>query len=177
MREKYSVHLALATGCLIFLVTTLFALLQSPELLATAGQGEVAMPHPLVAHQKCDNCHGHAGIRPYPIRHLGWSNTSCPKCHLPPAIAASSPAALDSKDEAATRAERQAGRSALSGPEDNGLRPEKKAGPIPHPLTGREECLTCHDTRKGFMPAPPDHAGWQKESCEGCHSRSGEAEK
>jgi hypothetical protein len=27
------------------------------------------------------------------------------------------------------------------------------------------------------MPAPPDHAGWQDESCEGCHIRGGEDAK
>jgi len=108
MREKYSVHLALATGCLIFFVTTLFALLQSPEILSTPAAEGAAMPHPLTGHQKCDQCHGHSGMIPYPLRHLGWSNASCTKCHAPPAIPAGSSTAPDSGDAAEAPTEGEA---------------------------------------------------------------------
>lgn len=81
MREKYSVHLALASGGLIFLVTILFALVQSPDILSASVQVGMAIPHPVAGHQECDSCHGRTGIMPYPVRHLGWSNGSCEGCH------------------------------------------------------------------------------------------------
>jgi hypothetical protein len=110
MREKYSVHLALATGCLIFLVTTLFALLQSPEILSTPVAKGAAMPHPLAEHQQCDQCHGHTGMIPYPLRHTGWNNAGCTKCHAPPAIPAGPSTTADSGDAAATPAADEAGK-------------------------------------------------------------------
>ncbi len=93
MRERYAIYLALATGCLVFLITMLFALLQSPEILSSAVQKGRTIPHPVADRGQCDNCHGRAGIQPYPIRHLGWSNASCPKCHLAPDIAGFLPTA------------------------------------------------------------------------------------
>jgi hypothetical protein len=83
MREKYAVYLALASGGFVFLVTTLFALVQSPEILTASVRKGAAIPHPVAAHEKCDTCHGRTGMMPYPIRHLGWSNASCEGCHSP----------------------------------------------------------------------------------------------
>lgn len=85
MRETYSTHLAIVTGCLVVAVTVLFALLQSPEILSVPSKAGGAMPHPIEAHRQCDSCHGPAGVKPCPIRHLGWSTRSCAKCHPPPA--------------------------------------------------------------------------------------------
>lgn len=146
MREKYSVYLALASGCLIFLVTILFALLQSPEILTASVQRGGAMPHPFAGKEQCDTCHGFSGIKPYPIRHLGWSNGSCIRCHPSPDMPGDPPKApvSDSKVEAA---------------------------PIPHPVKGHEACNSCHESGTGSIPAPADHAGWDNKSCEGCHLR------
>ncbi|MDO9080117.1 MAG: hypothetical protein Q7U44_04900 [Desulfuromonadales bacterium] len=81
MREKYSVQLALASGGLIFLVTILFAVVQSPDILSASAQTGAAVPHPFSGYERCDSCHGRAGMMPYPVRHLGWSNGSCQGCH------------------------------------------------------------------------------------------------
>lgn len=83
MREKYAVHLALATGCLVLLLTILFAIFQSPETLSTPITKGSAIPHPLAGHRPCDQCHGPAGILPYPVRHLGWDDFACIRCHVP----------------------------------------------------------------------------------------------
>lgn len=88
MREKYAVHLALASGGLIFLVTILFALVQSPDILSFSVQKGAAVPHPFAGYETCDSCHGRTGIMPYPIRHLGWSNSSCHGCHARGDVAA-----------------------------------------------------------------------------------------
>jgi hypothetical protein len=93
MREKYSFYLALATGGLIFVITLWFALLQSPETLSVSVRRGMAISHPVEGHHECDSCHGRTGTNPYPVRHLGWSNTSCTRCHQPPAIESVSPAA------------------------------------------------------------------------------------
>ncbi|MDZ4185675.1 MAG: hypothetical protein U1D97_11935 [Desulfuromonadales bacterium] len=81
MREKYAMHLALASGGLIFLVTILFALVQSPDILSASVQTGADVPHPLAGYESCDSCHGREGMMPYPVRHLGWSNNSCQGCH------------------------------------------------------------------------------------------------
>ena len=174
MREKYSVHLALATGCLVFLVTLLFALLQSPEILSTSVQGGVAIPHPIAGRQKCDQCHGRAGSRPYPVRHVGWNNASCTKCHLAPDSVMALPAANFSGNQAKSVPESETGSSSASLAEEGGPGVGKKGPLITHPVKGQEECLACHDTKNGIKPAPPDHEGRQNETCEGCHSRGGE---
>ena len=173
MREKYSVHLALATGCLVFLFTLLFALLQSPEILSTSVQGGVAIPHPIAGRHKCDHCHGRAGIRPYPVRHVGWNNASCTKCHLSPDSVMALPHANFSGNQAKSVPERGAGRFSASLAKGGGPAAGKKAPLISHPVKGQEDCLACHDTKNEIKPAPPDHEGRQNETCEGCHSRGG----
>ena len=42
--------------------------------------------------------------------------------------------------------------------------------PIPHDLTGRQDCLACHKDGVGGAPkAPADHAGRTNEMCQVCH--------
>ncbi|MFQ6057299.1 MAG: cytochrome c3 family protein [Anaerolineae bacterium] len=42
--------------------------------------------------------------------------------------------------------------------------------PIPHPLEGRQACLTCHETGVGGAPPVPDtHAGRTDRVCQLCH--------
>jgi len=45
--------------------------------------------------------------------------------------------------------------------------PARQAPTLPHPLAGREACLTCHSSGPQAMPA--DHAGRTQESCLTCH--------
>ena len=47
------------------------------------------------------------------------------------------------------------------------------APPIPHALTGRDNCLLCHAPDGGVNPAPADHAGRTVESCQACHKPTG----
>jgi len=43
--------------------------------------------------------------------------------------------------------------------------------PIPHPIPGREDCLSCHQQGVGGAPKIPDnHAGRTNDMCQGCHS-------
>ena len=41
--------------------------------------------------------------------------------------------------------------------------------PIPHPVAGQENCLTCHAVG-GTLPIPANHAGRPVESCQICHA-------
>jgi hypothetical protein len=44
--------------------------------------------------------------------------------------------------------------------------------PIPHDLTGRQDCLACHEDGVGGAPqVPADHAGRTNEICQGCHKQ------
>lgn len=81
MREKYSLYLGLGTGGLVFLLTLLFAFLQSPETRSLSVKRGFVIPHPVEGYRECDSCHGLKGKYPYPVRHLGWSNRSCVSCH------------------------------------------------------------------------------------------------
>ena len=47
----------------------------------------------------------------------------------------------------------------------------EQAPAIPHPLEGRDNCLSCHD-ESGFKPFPADHAGRTADICTGCHQQS-----
>jgi hypothetical protein len=93
MRQLYSTQLAVATGIIIVILTAVFALIQSPEMLkfpeTTAVTAAMAVPHPVEGMDICDSCHGIKGTRPYPLKHIGWNNKSCTKCHIPHGVAVS----------------------------------------------------------------------------------------
>jgi cytochrome b subunit of formate dehydrogenase len=44
--------------------------------------------------------------------------------------------------------------------------------PIPHPIAGQEQCLTCH-AAGGMKPVPANHEGRPVESCQICHKSTG----
>ena len=44
--------------------------------------------------------------------------------------------------------------------------------PIPHPIAGQEQCLTCH-AADGMKPVPANHDGRPVESCQICHKSAG----
>ena len=44
--------------------------------------------------------------------------------------------------------------------------------PIPHPVAGQEQCLTCH-AAGGLKPVPANHEGRPVESCQICHKSAG----
>lgn len=148
MRELYSTTLAIVASTIIVLLTLVFALIQSPEARSAPERIAAGIPHPVDGRARCDACHGVGGARPYPIRHLGWSNLSCAKCHPPlPATAETLPA---------------------EAPGDEG-------GEVPfnpHPGEGWDDCLACHAVDGRVRPAPSDHGGWANDDCAACHPRS-----
>ncbi len=83
MREVYSTQLSIAAGIIVVMATAIFALIQSPEMLSAPERISISIPHPVKGYEQCDACHGIKGMRPYSVNHLGWSNESCIKCHLP----------------------------------------------------------------------------------------------
>jgi hypothetical protein len=43
--------------------------------------------------------------------------------------------------------------------------------PIPHPISGNEDCLSCHETgEQGAPQFPDDHAGRTNDACQTCHT-------
>jgi hypothetical protein len=40
---------------------------------------------------------------------------------------------------------------------------------VPHELSGREDCLLCHDPAGEMMPAPSNHVDYANEQCAVCH--------
>ena len=46
--------------------------------------------------------------------------------------------------------------------------------PIPHPIAGQEQCLTCH-AAGGMKPVPANHEGRPVESCQICHKPGAES--
>lgn len=147
MREVYSIQLAIVVGVLVFLVSAVFALVQSPEILSAPDRRSMCPAHPVEGYEQCGACHGIKGPMPYPIKHLGWSNQSCTKCHIP------LPATTDAA--AADAAEGVGG----------------KAPQNPHPAKGWENCVECHAIDGGVMPAPANHKEFADNMCSGCHLR------
>jgi len=145
MREVYSKQLAIVVGVLIFMVNVIFALIQSPEILSARKKQSVSIPHPIEGYEQCDTCHGMEGDWPYPIRHLGWSNQSCTKCHLP-AVSKNNQDSTDI-DEKLT----------------------ERIVPNPHADNGYDDCLSCHAIDSEVAPAPENHKGWKNERCGDCH--------
>jgi hypothetical protein len=86
LRELYSTALAIISGLMIIGVTLIFALIQSQELIyqpeKPVWMGCSIISHPIEEYEQCAECHGLAGMAPYPLKHLGWNNRSCVECHL-----------------------------------------------------------------------------------------------
>lgn len=151
MREQYSMRLAITTGALILLVAAGFALFQSPELLdfpETAAVKSAGMIlHPIEKRRDCTGCHGRNGVKPYPVKHAGWSIGSCTRCHTPAPGAAPDSGATEVRIDEITGTAR----------------------PTPHPVQGMEECGACHGLDADH-PYPEDHAGRPNDSCTVCHT-------
>ncbi len=121
-----------------------------------AGQAGVAagaapaIPHLLAGMGECKNCHGlDSGIKPWPKNHAAFTSDICTNCHVASLDSPASEAAPASDDDSAGESE----------------------GPpaIPHELTGRDQCLVCHNPEGGVKAAPADHAGRTNDTCQNCH--------
>ncbi len=93
----------------------------------------------------CQMCHTEGGINPWPANHAAFTPDLCGNCHALPASAAPSESSDDDEDKAA------------------------ELPAIPHEVTGREQCLACHNPDGGLKPAPANHAGRTNDSCQTCH--------
>ena len=124
-----------------------------PTPTTAAAGGPKTIPHELTGRDNCLMCHNpDGGVKPAPKDHAGRTNENCQGCHKPAAQAGSGGAA------AATPAT-PAGEAKTTG----------RAPAIPHELTGRDNCLMCHNPDGGVKPAPKDHAGRTIEQCQLCH--------
>jgi uncharacterized paraquat-inducible protein A len=145
MREIYSKQLAIAVGIITFLIVMIFSLLQSPEVLSSGYKSSSTIPHPVEGYENCSSCHSIKADWPYPIRHIGWSDNSCLKCHLPYSI----------NDEHSRIKEN--------------AQMNNRITPNPHPREGWDNCLNCHSLEEGILPVPENHRGWKNEVCGDCH--------
>ncbi len=109
-----------------------------------------AVPHQIEGGMAdCKMCHAADGIRPWPANHAAFTPDLCGNCHALPQGSAAPASTPDSSDDSDDMA---------GGPM-----------PIPHEVTGREQCLACHNPDGGLKPAPSDHAGRTNDSCQTCH--------
>jgi hypothetical protein len=118
-------------------------------------QLDAAFPHPIPlvgAHAKvwCNDCHKGVEKPEY----------KCANCHQAQAPANHFTAACDSCHTPEGWTQSAAGVVARS--------PK-----IPHPLQGRDQCLTCHDPAGQVKPAPADHVGRTNAQCGLCHKPAG----
>jgi hypothetical protein len=114
--------------------------------IAAAQDTPPSIPHPLEGRDACLGCHeaGLAGAPQVPADHAGRTNEICRGCHQPATATSVAPTATS----------------------------EPTGGPpvIPHPLEGRQECLSCHQEGMGGAPkVPEDHVGRTSDVCQGCH--------
>ncbi len=117
-------------------------------------------PHPLEGREECLACHAAGGVKPVPASHEKRTNPTCPICHASP-VAAAEPTA-----EATAEAEATPAAEATAAPTEAAEEPQFPA--IPHPLEGRDDCLSCHGP-SGVKPTPSDHKGRTNGVCRDCH--------
>ncbi len=107
------------------------------------GAAPPKIPHPIGGSPDCQICHGPTSLaRPYPADHAGRTNDQCLACHQP-TLAPAAPAPL------------------AGGPPT-----------IPHEVTGRNECLGCHDSGASGVPQIPQFHkdyGFADSACLTCH--------
>ncbi|MCL5256496.1 MAG: cytochrome c3 family protein [Chloroflexi bacterium] len=115
--------------------------------------GIVSIPHPVAGREQCLACHGPQGTLPVPADHAGRTNDVCQGCHQPGGTGS------NSQPTAAATASQTSTAVAQS---DNGIIK------IPHGVTGREDCLSCH-VSGSMIGVPADHAGRMNQTCLGCH--------
>lgn len=109
-----------------------------------------AVPHQIEGGMAdCKMCHAAGGIQPWPANHAAFTPDLCGNCHALPRGGVAPVAPPDSSDDSDDTVE---------GPT-----------PIPHEVTGREQCLACHNPDGGLKPAPADHAGRGNDTCQTCH--------
>lgn len=101
------------------------------------------IPHPIGGNPDCQICHSlKSKVRPMPDSHQGRTNELCLSCHIP-----SIP------------------------PEGYDAQAGKPPG-ITHEITGRTECLGCHDTGASSFPqVPQSHKdqNYTNAQCTSCH--------
>ncbi|MBI5876585.1 MAG: cytochrome c3 family protein [Chloroflexi bacterium] len=130
------------------IIGVLMAFLIAVPVLAQ--QGPPPFPHSPDAKLDCVACHstGVAGSPKFPTDHAGRTNEVCKGCHQAAPKASGTPS----------------GPAASSAPK------------IPHPLQGRDNCLTCHATGTAGAPKmPSSHAGRTSDQCRSCHKTVTEA--
>jgi hypothetical protein len=135
-----------------------------PEMCTNCHQANVAgvapgaapaIAHLLEGMGECKNCHGvSSGIKPWPENHEAFTSDICTNCHAP-MVSEAAPEATPAPSPEGEEGE---------GSEGSGAPPA-----IPHELTGRDNCLLCHNPDGGVKPAPADHAGRTSDQCQTCH--------
>ena len=152
MRQQYSTQLAIAAGVLILIASTVFAMVQSPELLevrkAAAIKSATPIPHGIKDLGRCERCHALEAENPYPLKDAGWSIASCVKCHSP----AKKLSSADTLRHSPPVVEEQ----------------DNRARSIPHPVRGMKNCTDCHGL-DGEIPYTENHVGRDNDSCVHCH--------
>lgn len=144
-----------------------------------------AIPHPIAGREQCSLCHALGAMKPFPEDHVGRSDESCTACHVvaateatpeltataitetptaPATVAATATGVITSSVESTPAIATVAATAIATGMPT----PAVSAGPIPHEVEGRENCLLCHD-RGAAVPFPTDHIGRSNESCQACH--------
>lgn len=148
----------------VFVILLLAVTLWSSDAAFARPPSQPPIPHTLEGRSDCIACHGTglAGAPRFPPDHAGRTNDMCQGCHKPGPVRAASPSAtpLPRQTAAATPASTT---SAIPR--------------IPHPLQGRDNCLTCHATGLGGSPKiPASHTGRTNETCRTCHQQASPGE-
>jgi nitrate/TMAO reductase-like tetraheme cytochrome c subunit len=169
----------------------------APSATTAPSGGIPAIPHEIAGREQCLTCHNpDGGIKPAPQDHVGRTNDTCQNCHKPAAAAAAGSAttaptgtaapthtveATATAESTSTTLSSTTATPSATATADTTATPAAAATPavsvggppaIPHELTGRENCLLCHNPDGGVQPAPPDHVGRTVDFCQMCHKPS-----
>lgn len=90
MRQRIANELTIIIGVVILIFALIFSWFQSTGVVDfVPGPPEAnppEIPHAVFGYQFCINCHGLDAIVPFPLSHVGYSNSVCTGCHVPSGV-------------------------------------------------------------------------------------------
>jgi hypothetical protein len=164
----------------------------TPEGWAESAVGLVSaapeIPHPVEGREQCLVCHdGASGIVSIPADHTNYDSEQCQFCHKPGAVTtAAAPEIPHPTDELSDCLVcHDSGQGSVPAPANHtDFMPDQcelchtqtptlaqTLPEIPHPVEGREACLTCHNPEGGMVAAPASHASFVNDQCKACHEQ------
>lgn len=87
MRQRLANQLVIVIAIIIVFIAVVFSWFQSSGIVGfVPGPPDLPpqeIPHAVFGYQDCIRCHGFGADVPFPLDHVGYSNSVCTGCHIP----------------------------------------------------------------------------------------------